>query len=91
MTFDYSGQGASYEKIGFDNAKTDEIPKEINDALTYLHTLSNIDYENIILMGHSMGGRSILRLMYDYNIETANTKVAKKNIKNIILFSPEVI
>ncbi len=41
-------------------------------------------------MGHSMGGRSILRLMYDYNIETANTKVAKKSIKNIILFSPEV-
>ncbi len=90
MTFDYSGQGESYGKIGFDNAKTDEIPKEIDDALTYLHTLSNIDYENIILMGHSMGGRSILRLMYDYNIEESDTKVTKKNIKNIILFSPEV-
>ncbi len=90
MTFDYSGQGASYGKIGFDNAKTDEIPKEIDDALTYLHTLSNIDYENIILMGHSMGGRSILRLMYDYHIENADTKLTKKNIKNIILFSPEV-
>lgn len=90
MTFDYSGQGSSFGKIGFDNAKTDEIPKEIDDAVTYLHELSKIKYENIILMGHSMGGRSILRLMYDYHIENAETKVIKKNIKNIILFSPEV-
>ncbi len=90
MTFDYSGQGNSFGRIGFDNAKTDEIPKEIDDALTYLHNISSIDYENIILMGHSMGGRSILRLMYDYNIEGAETTVTKKNIKNIILFSPEV-
>ena len=90
MTFDYSGQGNSFGRIGFDNAKTDEIPKEIDDAASYLHAVSGIDYENIILMGHSMGGRAILRLMYDYHIEGAETKVSKKNIKNIILFSPEV-
>ena len=90
MTFDYSGQGNSFGRIGFDNAKTDEIPKEIDDALSYLHEVSGIDYENIILMGHSMGGRAILRLMYDYNIEGAETKVSKKSIENIILFSPEV-
>ncbi len=90
MTFDYSGQGNSFGRIGFDNAKTDEIPKEIDDALVYLHNISSIDYENIILMGHSMGGRSILRLMYDYNVEGAETTLTKKNIKNIILFSPEV-
>ncbi len=90
MTFDYSGQGGSYGKIGFDNAKTDDIPTQIDDALEKLHSLSNIEYENIILMGHSMGGRSILRLMYDYHIEDAETKLKKKNVKNIILFSPEV-
>jgi pimeloyl-ACP methyl ester carboxylesterase len=90
MTFDYSGQGGSYGKIGFDNAKTDDIPTQIDDALVYLHNISNIDYENIILMGHSMGGRAILRLMYDYNIDSADTKLTKKNVKNIILFSPEV-
>ncbi len=90
MTFDYSGQGNSFGRIGFDNAKTDEIPREIDDALKYLHDISSIDYENIILMGHSMGGRAILRLMYDYNIEGAETTLTKKNVKNIILFSPEV-
>ena len=90
MTFDYSGQGNSFGRIGFDNAKTDEIPKEIDDAVAYLHEISSIDYENIILMGHSMGGRAILRLMYDYHIEGADTKVSHKDIKNIILFSPEV-
>lgn len=90
MTFDYSGQGASYGKIGFDNAKTDDIPTQIDDALSYLKSLSQLEYENIILMGHSMGGRSILRLLYDYNIESAQTKLEKKNIKNVILFSPEV-
>jgi pimeloyl-ACP methyl ester carboxylesterase len=90
MTFDYSGQGASYGRIGFDNAKTDNIPREIDDALKYLHELSSIEYENIILMGHSMGGRSILRLLYDYNVESASTKLEKKNVKNVILFSPEV-
>ena len=90
MTFDYSGQGNSYGRIGFDNAKTDEIPKEIDDAVTYLHEISSIDYENIILMGHSMGGRAILRLMYDYHIEGADTKVTHKDIRSIILFSPEV-
>ena len=90
MTFDYSGQGNSFGRIGFDNAKTDEIPREIDDALTYLHEISSLDYENIILMGHSMGGRAILRLMYDYNIEGAETTLSKKNVKNIILFSPEV-
>ncbi len=90
MTFDYSGQGGSYGKIGFDNAKTDDIPTQIDDALKMLHSLSKIEYENIILMGHSMGGRSILRLMYDYHVVDADTKLEKKNVKNIILFSPEV-
>ena len=90
MTFDYSGQGGSYGRIGFDNAKTDEIPKEIDDALSYLHDVSSIAYDHIVLMGHSMGGRAILRLFYDYNIESADTTLQKKNVQNAILFSPEV-
>lgn len=90
FVFDYAGQGASNKTIGFDNAKTDAIPEEIDDALEYFHEVSNIDYDHIILMGHSMGGRSILRLLQDYNNPEAVTNVTKKDIKNVILMSPEV-
>lgn len=89
MTFDYSGQGASSNTIGFDNAKTDAIPVQIDDAVTFLHEKSGIDYSKIILVGHSMGGRSILRLIYDYHHSDLTT-VTPKNIGNVILMSPEV-
>lgn len=90
LSFDYSGQGASYGAIGFDNAKNDNIPVQIGDAVEYLHELSGVDYGNIILVGHSMGGRSILRLLYDYNCPEAVTTVTKHEIGNAILLSPEV-
>lgn len=90
MTFDYSGQGASSGTIGFDNAKTDAIPVQIADAIEELHTLSGVPYENIILVGHSMGGRSILRLLDDYNDPNAVTTVQPRPIGNAILMSPEV-
>lgn len=90
MVFDYSGQGASSGTIGFDNAKTDCIPVQISDAIEKLHELSGIDYDHIILVGHSMGGRSILRLLYDYNYEGAETTVKKRDLAAAILFSPEV-
>lgn len=90
MSFDYSGQGASFGTIGFDNAKTDAIPVQINDAIEKLHEISGIDYSHIILVGHSMGGRAILRLLYDYNEEDAVTTVTKHDIPAAILLSPEV-
>lgn len=90
MTFDYSGQGASAGVIGFDNAKTDNIPAEISDAMTKLRELSGVDNAHIILLGHSMGGRSILRLMYDWNAPDAVTRVPKDPAANVILISPEV-
>lgn len=90
MTVDYAGQGASSSAIGFDNAKTDAIPVEIDDAIEELHQLSGIDYDHIILMSHSMGGRAVLRLFYDYNNTKAETTVQKKEIRNVIMFSPEV-
>lgn len=90
MSFDYSGQGASSGTIGFDNAKTDAIPVQIDDAIEKLHEMSGIDYSHIILVGHSMGGRSILRLLYDYNEEEADTTVTRRNIPAVILLSPEV-
>lgn len=90
LSFDYSGQGASLGTIGFDNADTDRIPEQIADAIEALHDLSGIDYDHIILIGHSMGGRSILRLLYDYNCETAETTITKRPIENVILLAPEV-
>jgi len=90
MVFDYAGQGASSSVIGFDNAKTDAIPVEIDDAIEVLHEWSGIDYDHIILMGHSMGGRAILRLLHDYNDPSAETTVSKKPVGAAIMFAPEV-
>jgi len=90
FVFDYAGQVASNKTIGFDNAKTDAIPEEIDDALEYFHDISGLDYDHIVLVGHSMGGRSILRLLQDYNNPNAETNVTKKDVKNVILMSPEV-
>lgn len=90
MSFDYSGQGASAGKIGFDNAKTDSIPVQIDDAIGKLMALTGLDAEHIVLVGHSMGGRAILRLMYDYHNPAAVTTVSPRAIRNIILMSPEV-
>ncbi|MCD8107600.1 MAG: alpha/beta hydrolase [Oscillospiraceae bacterium] len=90
MSFDYSGQGGSNGTIGFDNAKTDDIAVEIADAIEVLHERTGIDYDHIILVGHSMGGRSILRLLQDYNNPEAETTVTKRNIENVILIAPEV-
>lgn len=90
MTMDYAGQGASTSTIGFDNAKTDSIPVEIYDALLAFHRETNIPYDHIILMGHSMGGRSILRLLQDFNNPEAETIVEKVDVKNVILFSPGI-
>lgn len=90
MVFDYAGQGASGGTIGFDNAKTDHIPEEIDDAIAVLTEKTGLPEERIILLGHSMGGRAILRLMYDYRDAKAETRIAPRNIQNLILLSPEV-
>lgn len=90
MVFDYAGQGASTGTIGFDNAKTDNIPLEISDAITAFCETTGILEEHIILVGHSMGGRSILRLLYDYQNPEADTQVPYQRIRNVILLSPEV-
>lgn len=82
MTFDYSGQGASDGVIGFNNAKTNHIPTEINDALQLLHEKSGVPYNHIILVGHSMGGRSILKLF--------TLDIYKESVGAAMLIAPEV-
>ena len=90
MSFDYAGQGESNKTIGFDNAKTDAISEEIADAVEAFKQVSGIDYQKTILIGHSMGGRSILRLLYDYNDPNADTRIEKQDIGYAILMAPEV-
>lgn len=90
MSFDYSGQGASMGTIGFDNARTDAIPVEIDHAIDQLTGLTGLDRSHIILLGHSMGGRAILRLMDDWHNPDAQTTVTKAPVGNVILISPEV-
>lgn len=90
MVFDYAGQGASSGTIGFDNAKNDDIPAEIDDAIAALMERIGLKEDKIILLGHSMGGRAILRLLSDYNRPGAVTRVSRREIRNVILISPEV-
>ena len=90
MTFDYAGQGAGSGTIGFDNAKTDAITQEIADAMEVFHDETGISYEKMILVGHSMGGRAILRLLYDYHSADAVTNVEKRDLGYAILMAPEV-
>ena len=90
MSFDYSGQGASSGTIGFDNAKTDAIPVQIDAAIARLHEVSGIAYDRILLLGHSMGGRAVLRLLDDYNDPAAVTTLQRRELGGAILLSPEV-
>ena len=81
MTFDYSGHGSSFGTVGFDNATNGQIANEISFAINKLSTLTGLPQENIILLGHSMGGRSILELY-----TTANKPLCKE----VILLSPQI-
>lgn len=90
FSFDYAGQGESGGTIGFDNAKTDAIAQEIADAMDAFHELSGISYEKTVLFGHSMGGRSILRLLYDCSNPEAVTNIVKRPVGYAILSSPDV-
>ncbi len=90
FSFDYAGQGSSSGTIGFDNARSDAISEEIADAIEEFHALSSIPYERMILVGHSMGGRAILRLLYDYHDPSAETVVPKRPIGFAVLVAPEV-
>ena len=83
MTFDYSGHGRSFGTVGFDNATNGQIAKEISSAMEKLCDLSKLEEpsKNLIMVGHSMGGRSILELF---------SGKTKPSCKEIILLSPQI-
>ena len=59
LTLDYTGHGRSGGKVGFDNATNGEIPKQLELALKTFKEKTNLENQDIILFGHSMGGRAI--------------------------------
>ncbi len=80
MTFDYSGHGSSGGTVGFDNATNGQITAEIAIAIEYLTDTKDISPSNIILLGHSMGGRCIL----EYMMTSSDT------FAHIVLLSPQI-
>ena len=61
FTFDFSGHGRSPGALGFDNAATDRLAKQIIAAKDTFKTLSGLDDQQIVYFGHSLGARAALQ------------------------------
>jgi pimeloyl-ACP methyl ester carboxylesterase len=61
LTFDFSGHGRSPGALGFDNAATDRLARQVIAAREELQSRSGLPAEHIVLMGHSMGARVALQ------------------------------
>jgi len=70
FSFDFSGQGRSGGTLGFDNAATDRLAKQVLSAKEEFKSLSGLNDSQIILLGHSMGARVALQAttMEIYNV-----------------------
>ncbi|MDX1358134.1 MAG: alpha/beta fold hydrolase, partial [Clostridia bacterium] len=78
LLFDFTGHGASGGTVTFDNAQTDRLSKDIENAVAFL-TDNGYEPENIVLLGHSMGARSIMQYA-----------VFNKNHGPLVLIGPEI-
>ena len=82
MTFDYVGHGKSSGAIGFDNATNGQTVREIKLAIEKLKSLTALEDEDIILLGHSMGARALLELLV--------TSSYPAEYEQVILLSPQI-
>ena len=82
LTFDYLGHGESSSYVGFDNATNGQTLQEIKLAIAKLKELENLKAEDILLLGHSMGGRALLELCI--------TNDEAVEYDQIILISPQI-
>ncbi|TXT61119.1 MAG: membrane protein of unknown function [Promethearchaeota archaeon] len=57
FSFDFSGQGKSPGALGFDNAETDRLAKQVTSALEIFMSVSGLNESDILFLGHSMGAR----------------------------------
>lgn len=60
MTFDFTGHGNSGGQVYFDNSRTERLANDVGSAIDFL-VEGGFDSEKIILVGHSMGARSMLQ------------------------------
>ncbi|MBN2155830.1 MAG: alpha/beta fold hydrolase [Candidatus Lokiarchaeota archaeon] len=61
LTFDFTGHGLSFGSIGFDNAATDVLAKQVLKAEEIFKSESGLLDSQILYMGHSMGSRVALQ------------------------------
>jgi pimeloyl-ACP methyl ester carboxylesterase len=61
LTFDFSGHGRSQGGLGFDNAETDRLALQIQDALGVFEEITRLDRNEILIVGHSLGSRAALQ------------------------------
>ena len=79
VLLDLTGHGFSDGVITFDNAQTTRLSHDISSLID---TLSDRDvrFENLVLIGHSMGARSIAQYLMTSNVA----------FKHIIFIGPEI-
>jgi pimeloyl-ACP methyl ester carboxylesterase len=61
LAFDFSGHGRSPGGLGFDNASTDRLARQVLAAEDELRRLSGLAPGQILFLGHSMGARVALQ------------------------------
>jgi pimeloyl-ACP methyl ester carboxylesterase len=61
MTLDFSGHGRSPGGLGFDNAETDVLARQVLAARAAFEEHAGLAGDRIILLGHSMGARVALQ------------------------------
>jgi len=61
FTFDFSGHGRSPGGLGFDNAETDRLARQVLAAKEHFTQTANLRDDQIIVLGHSLGARVALQ------------------------------
>jgi pimeloyl-ACP methyl ester carboxylesterase len=61
FTFDFSGHGRSPGTLGYDNAATPRLARQALAAMDKFKSLSGLEDEQILVLGHSLGARVALQ------------------------------
>ncbi len=61
FTFDFSGHGRSPGGLDLDNAQTDRLARQVLAAKEHFMRVANLEADQIILFGHSLGARVALQ------------------------------